>query len=127
MNTDDDEIRHRGLVMARTDEFLAREREERETAALISKALEPRGARPAAPTRIDLDDLERRITADHNARLSRAQSLALIARIRELEVALLETGDAFGMLADYYEKGVPLHRGRRERIRELIERGAVLP
>ena len=78
-------------------------------------------------TKIDLDELDRRIAADHNARLSRAQSLALIARIRELEVGLLETGDAFGMLADYYEKGVPLHRGRRERIRALLDRGAVLP
>lgn len=88
MNTDDEDIRHRGLVMARTDEFLAREREARETAAAVTKALESRGARQTEPTRTNLDAVERRITADHDARLSRAQSLTLIARIRSAEAAV---------------------------------------
>lgn len=50
---DDDEIRHRGLVMARTEEFRAREQQERATAALLSKALEPRGTPPATTATSD--------------------------------------------------------------------------
>jgi len=51
-------------------------------------------------------------------------TLALIARIRELEKSLGETRDGFSMLALYYEKGVPLHKGRLEQISELLEKGA---
>lgn len=50
MNTDD-EIRHRALAMERPEDRRQREREEREAAALITKATEPRSARPAVKTK----------------------------------------------------------------------------
>ncbi len=43
--------------------------------------------------KMDLKDLENKISTDHNARLTRAQSLALMARIHELEEALNRYGD----------------------------------
>jgi hypothetical protein len=62
-------------------------------------------------TKVDLDELERRIRTDHNARLTRAQSLALIARIRELEEALNRYGDC-----EYDEATT-----------NILDRGVVLP
>jgi hypothetical protein len=50
MNTDD-EIRHRALAMERPEERRAREQQERETAALLAKATEPRGPRPLRKTK----------------------------------------------------------------------------
>lgn len=41
---------------------------------------------------IDLDDLERRIASDHNAKLSHTQMLALIAQIREFRTVMREVG-----------------------------------
>jgi hypothetical protein len=41
---------------------------------------------------IDLDDLERRITSDHNAKLSRTQMLTLITQIREFRTVMREVG-----------------------------------
>jgi hypothetical protein len=53
--------------------------------------------------------------------------LSLSSRAQELEAALRETDDAFGMLADHHEPGTPLLAGRRATIRALLEKGAVLP
>lgn len=72
------------------------------------------------------DTFDARDTA-HIAASSPPVTLALIARIRELELSLGDTSDALRMLADYYEPGVPLHRGRLGRIRALLEKGVVLP
>jgi len=43
--------------------------------------------------KIDFKDLEHRISTDHNARLTKARTLAPIARIHELEAALYRYGD----------------------------------
>lgn len=69
--------------------------------------------------KIDLDALERRIASDHNARLSRAQSLALIARIRELEAAL-------GEMCTRAHRGA-MWDSEIKRFRALVARGTVLP
>lgn len=61
--------------------------------------------------KIDLKDLEHRISTDHNARLTRAQTLALIARIRELEDALNRYGDC-----EHDEATI-----------KILDKGAVLP
>ncbi len=60
--------------------------------------------------KIDLIALERKIATDHNARLTREQSLALIRRIFELEEALNRYGDCEHdeVMGKILDKGVAL-------------------
>lgn len=61
--------------------------------------------------KINLKALEKKITADHNARLTREQTLALITRIYELEEALNRYGDC-----EHDEATI-----------KILDKGAVLP
>lgn len=61
--------------------------------------------------KMDLVDLARKIAADHNARLTRAQTMALIVRIRELEEALSCYGN----------------REHDGTIQKILEKGTVAP
>lgn len=67
--------------------------------------------------KIDLDALERGFRQQPNARATRAESLALVARIRELEAI----GHwALPMIAQLSEND-------GDHLREILERGVVLP
>ena len=65
--------------------------------------------------KIDLDELERKIKSDHNARLTRGQTIALIARIRELEEDIREWIDVFEECPDDFKE-----------TKALLEKGAVI-
>lgn len=73
-------------------------------------------------TKIDLDELERKARKQDPRNRSRRETLALIARIRELEAAL-------DSALDEWNRRDELDRDdfERSKFRALLEKGAVLP